>query len=84
MLILTRKKNESIIINDNIEISIIGIEEGKVKIGINAPKDVKILRSEVLEKLIESNKEALASSVPLAELNQFVKKYFFLLKVFRG
>lgn len=74
MLILTRKKNESIIINDNIEISIIGIEEGKVKIGINAPKDVKILRSEVLEKLIESNKEALASSVPLAELNQFVKK----------
>ncbi len=74
MLILTRKKNESIIINDNIEISIIGIEEGKVRIGINAPKDVKILRSEVLEKLIESNKEALASNVPLKDLSQFIKK----------
>lgn len=58
MLILTRKKEESIIINGNIEVQIISIEEGKVKIGINAPKDVEIFRSEVFEKIQEANKEA--------------------------
>lgn len=58
MLILTRKKEESIIINGNIEIQIISIEEGKVKIGINAPKDIEIFRSEVFKKIQEANKEA--------------------------
>jgi carbon storage regulator len=50
MLILTRKKNESIIINNNIEIQIISIEEGKVKIGINAPKEVTIHRSDCIKR----------------------------------
>lgn len=58
MLILTRKKEESIIINGNIEIQIISIEEGKVKIGIEAPKDIEIYRSEVFEKIEAANQEA--------------------------
>jgi len=39
MLVLTRKQNESIVINGNIEIEVIGIENGKVKLGIKAPKN---------------------------------------------
>ena len=74
MLILSRKKNESIIINGNIEISIVSIEEGKVKIGINAPKDVQILRTEVLEKLAADNKEALQAKDRISMLLELLKK----------
>lgn len=58
MLILTRKKDESIIINGNIEIQIMSIEEGKVKIGIEAPKDIEIFRHEVFNKIQNANLEA--------------------------
>lgn len=58
MLILTRKTNESIIINDNIEIVVVGIEEGKVKLGIKAPKEIDIHRKEVYETIQEENKQA--------------------------
>jgi carbon storage regulator len=58
MLILTRKKDESIIINGNIEIQIMSIEEGKVKIGIEAPKDIEIFRHEVFDKIQNANLEA--------------------------
>ncbi len=74
MLILTRKKDESIIINGNIEIQIIAIEEGKVKIGINAPKDVEIHRNEVFEKILESNKAAMSSKASILKLSEKIKK----------
>ncbi|MBE0451360.1 MAG: carbon storage regulator CsrA [Clostridia bacterium] len=74
MLILTRKKDESIIINGNIEIQIIAIEEGKVKIGINAPKDVEIHRNEVFEKILESNKAAMTSKNSISKLSEKIKK----------
>ncbi|MBS7525789.1 carbon storage regulator CsrA [Fusibacter paucivorans] len=74
MLILTRKKNESIIINNNIEIQIISIEEGKVKIGINAPKEVAIHRSEIFDKIMESNKEAIVSKDARSLLAEKMKK----------
>lgn len=58
MLVLTRKQNESIVINDNIEIEVIGIENGKVKLGIKAPRSVEIHRKEVFEAIQTENKEA--------------------------
>lgn len=58
MLILTRKTDESIIINDNIEIVVVGIEDGKVKLGIKAPKEVDIHRKEVYESIQQENKQA--------------------------
>jgi carbon storage regulator len=72
VLILTRKKDESIIIDGNIEIQIIGIEEGKVKIGINAPKSVTIHRSEIFEKIKESN---VASTVKNTNLQALGAKF---------
>ena len=55
MLILTRKLGQSLIIGDGIEVSIVDVSGDKVKVGISAPKDVKILRSELAETM-EVNK----------------------------
>jgi len=54
MLILTRSQNESIIINDDIKITILGTKGQDVKIGIEAPEDVKIWREEIYVQLQES------------------------------
>lgn len=59
MLVLSRKTNESIIIGENIEIKILSIEGDQVKLGIVAPKSVKVHRSEVFEAIQEQNKAAL-------------------------
>lgn len=59
MLIITRKKGESLMIGDDIEITISKIDDGSVKIGINAPKNVTILRKELYEEVKEENKQAI-------------------------
>lgn len=57
MLIISRKKNEGVIINENIELTIVDIQGDKVRIGIDAPSTVKIVRKELLET-VNINKEA--------------------------
>lgn len=61
MLVVTRKPDESITIADNIEITVLEISKDKVKIGINAPKEVKIFRSE-LKMLRQTNEQAANAS----------------------
>ena len=61
MLALSRKKNEAIVINNNIEITIIEVKGDQVKIGINAPKSVPVHRKEVYVQIQEANKAASAS-----------------------
>ena len=56
MLALTSKKGESLIVNNNIEITVLEIRGDQVKIGINAPKDVPIYRKEVYLQIQEENK----------------------------
>jgi len=58
VLVLTRKKNESIIINDNIEITIVDVQGEQVRIGINAPKSVSIYRKEIFVEIQAENKKA--------------------------
>ena len=58
MLALSRKRNESIIINDDIEITIIEVKGEQVKLGITAPKSIPIYRKEVYVQIQEANKEA--------------------------
>lgn len=58
MLVLTRKKEQSIVINDNIEITIIDIQGDQVRVGINAPKSVSIYRKEIFLEIQEENKKA--------------------------
>ncbi len=49
MLVVTRKTEESVIIADNIEVTILEVSKDRVKLGISAPKDVKIIRNELLD-----------------------------------
>lgn len=58
MLVLTRKKGETIKIGDDIEITISSVNGDQVKIGINAPKNIEIHRKEVYETIQMENKEA--------------------------
>ena len=58
MLALSRKNNEALIINNNIEITVLEIKGEQVKLGISAPKDVPIYRKEVYAQIQEANKEA--------------------------
>ncbi|MGM0623197.1 MAG: carbon storage regulator CsrA [Campylobacterota bacterium] len=58
MLILSRKLDESIIIGKDIEVKVISIDGSSVKIGIEAPKDVDIIRHELYDAVKDSNLEA--------------------------
>ena len=61
MLVLSRKKGQTIRIGDDIEITIVATANDQVKIGIQAPKNVEILRQEVFEEIQAENKAATAS-----------------------
>jgi carbon storage regulator len=74
MLVLARKKGESIMIGDNIELVVLSVEGELVKLGINAPKSVPIHRKEVYDSIQESNKEAIQTKVIPAELHKLLKK----------
>lgn len=76
MLVLTRKINEEIKIGSDIIIKIISTSDSQIKIGIEAPKDIQILRGEVYEKVKESTIEASkAVSKPSPDLQKYkIKK----------
>ncbi|WP_312504897.1 carbon storage regulator CsrA [Lysinibacillus sp.] len=67
MLVLSRKKDESIMIGDQIEIKILAVEGEQIKIGIVAPKTVKVHRSEVFKAIQAQNREALTASSSFLE-----------------
>ena len=74
MLILARKTDESIMIGDQIEISIVDIKGDQVKLGISAPKNVKIYRKEVYLAIQEENIQAVKSNPNLiSELGDILK-----------
>lgn len=58
MLALSRKKDEAIIINNNIEVTILEVKGDQVKLGISAPREVPVYRKEVYIQIQEANKEA--------------------------
>lgn len=61
MLVLSRKKNESIVINDNIVVTIVEIRGDKVRLGIEAPRDIPVHRREVLDAILREQELADAS-----------------------
>ena len=73
MLVLTRKTNEVILIDDDVEITILGVDSGQVKLGINAPKSVKVYRKEVYDRIKEEN-QAAADASSKSEIKDLVKK----------
>lgn len=73
MLALSRKKGEAIVINNNIEITILELKGDQVKIGITAPKEVPVYRKEVYLQIQQENEQAMSSD-SLSALSEFFKK----------
>ena len=64
MLVITRKLGENIRIGDSVKITILEVRSGQVKLGIEAPPEVKVYREEIYARIQEENRLALASSRP--------------------
>ena len=73
MLALARKVNQSIIIGNDIEITLLEIKGDQVKIGINAPKSAPIYRKEIYEQIQEENKKAAQTEIDVETLKNLFK-----------
>lgn len=58
MLVLTRRVGEGIVIGDDVRVTVLEDREGKIRIGIDAPRDKKIYRQEVYDRICQENREA--------------------------
>jgi carbon storage regulator len=73
MLILARKTNERIMIGDDIEVSVVDIKGDQVKLGVKAPKNVKVYRQEVFEAIQAENRAAAqTANRSLPDINQYL------------
>ena len=68
MLILSRKKDESILIGSDIEITVVSVQGDQVKLGIKAPKQVDVYRKELFEEIQHENKEAAEITINIGQL----------------
>lgn len=69
MLILSRKLNEKIMIGDDVSISVIEIRGDQVKLGVDAPRSVKVFRREVFDAILEENRAAVESASVLPDVD---------------
>jgi len=73
MLVLSRKLNETIVIGDNVRVTLLGIDGDKIKLGVDAPRDIKVFREELLEATRDTNVQALDAptvSFDLSKVNE--------------
>ncbi|MDF1653778.1 MAG: carbon storage regulator CsrA [Coxiellaceae bacterium] len=61
MLILTRRISESVIIGDNVKVTVLGVKGNQVRLGIDAPKDVSVHREEIYERIQAENNDNTAA-----------------------
>lgn len=65
MLVLTRKTNEGILIGEDIEVTVVKLEDGTVKLAIKAPRNISILRKELVDEVKNENKEAMSINIDI-------------------
>lgn len=70
MLVLTRRPGESIVVGDNIVVTVIEIKGGQVRIGIDAPRDVDVYREEIYEQVRQENLSAIANAAEIRKAVQ--------------
>lgn len=73
MLVLTRKKGQSLMIGQDIEISVVDIQGDQVRLGITAPRSVSIHRKEVFEEILQENLQASSMNLSVEELKKAVE-----------
>ena len=73
MLVLTRKLDESITIGNNIKVSVLEVKGNQVKLGIQAPKEIPINRTEIYESIIQENIKASNAPIELEFLSDILK-----------
>ncbi|MFP3358516.1 carbon storage regulator CsrA [Planococcus sp. SIMBA_143] len=73
MLVLGRKLGESIVIDDNIEITVTSIEGDLIKLGISAPKEIPIHRKEIYLEIQEENKKAVSNVIDISDFLKIKK-----------
>lgn len=74
MLVLTRKSNQSIMIGDDIEVSVLSIMGEKVRIGIQAPRDIPVFRKEVYLEIQQERAQEMAGANVRDEVDQALRK----------
>ncbi|MGZ8634373.1 MAG: carbon storage regulator CsrA [Solirubrobacteraceae bacterium] len=74
MLVLTRKSNQSIMIGDDIEVSVLSIMGEKVRVGIQAPRDIPVFRKEVYLEIQQERAKEMAGSNVRVEVDQALRK----------
>ena len=62
MLVLSRKPNESIIINGNVTVSVLRVDNDNVRIGVEAPLEIPVMRKEIYEEIKSNNEQAAGSA----------------------
>lgn len=67
MLILTRRIGETLVVNDNIQVMVLGVKGNQVRLGINAPKEISIHRDEIYQKIL-AERESDTSNVSVFEM----------------
>ena len=75
MLVLTRKKEQALMIGDNIEVRILDIQGDQIRLGVEAPKNVKVYRKEIYLEIQEENMNAAkhAARIPAAEMKDMLQ-----------
>ncbi|MFC5401749.1 carbon storage regulator [Cohnella soli] len=74
MLVLARKKGQSIIVQPGIEITVLDMEGDTVKIGVSAPREVQVMRKELLVSVQEENRQSVGKPLDVGGLSEQLKK----------
>jgi len=74
MLILTRRVGETLVIGDQVMITVLGVKGNQVRVGINAPKDVSVHREEIYQRIRRDGGETAAADAPAAETTESPKQ----------
>ena len=77
MLVLTRKKDQTLVIGDNIEITVLDIQGDQIRLGVDAPKSIKIFRKEIYLEIQEENRNAAkrGGPVPSDDFRNIIKPH---------
>ncbi len=74
MLVFTRKVGESLVISDNIQVTVLSVNRDQIRIGISAPREIPVHRKEVYDAIVSQNQRASKSVVPSSQLLAQLKK----------